>query len=126
MLCCRKNANHGYLSLTALPSKLQRYTISNKFHRDDIVINKNTSITPTTVNFQYKGQDDNLSSIEALPQVAAGQLVLVMGHLEHLSVTKTIILDNKPLNPFTPTSSRLIPLTVCQTLLKMSVLRIFC
>lgn len=80
------------------PVKVERFTISRKYQREDIVINKNTLITPTTVNFEYNNQHStcNTSTIASISQVAPGQLVLLKGHLQHLSATKTIVLQSHP------------------------------
>ena len=77
------------------PVKIQQLSISNKYQREDIVINKNTLITPTTVKFEYN-QESNISSIASISQVAPGQLLLVKGHLQHLSANKTVVLQSHP------------------------------
>lgn len=75
--------------------KIHKYSLSNKFGRKDIVINKNTSISPTTLDFKYQDLDD-VTSIASLSQVTAGQLVKIKGHVAHLSPTRTALLDSGP------------------------------
>lgn len=77
------------------PVKIHKYSLSNKFGRKDIVINKNTLITPTTLDFKYQDLDD-VTSIALLSQVTAGQLVKIKGHVAHLSPTRTVLLDAGP------------------------------
>lgn len=78
------------------PLRIQRYSISTKYEWEDIVINKNTLISPTAVNFEYNNQESNTLSIGPISEVAPGQLVLVKGHMEHLSATKTVVLQSNP------------------------------
>lgn len=78
------------------PVKIQRFSISNKYQREDIVINKNTLISPTKVNFEFNNQESNTLSIASISEVAPGQLVLVKGHLQQLSATKTVVLQSNP------------------------------
>ena len=78
------------------PLRIQRYSISTKYEWEDIVINKNTLLSPTAVNFEYNNQESNTLSIGPISEVAPGQLVLVKGHMEHLSATKTVVLQSNP------------------------------
>lgn len=75
--------------------KIHKYSLSNKFGREDIAINKNTSILPTTLEFEYQDLDD-VTSIASLSQVTAGQLVKIKGHVAHLSPARTAILESGP------------------------------
>ena len=78
------------------PLRIQRYSISTKYEWEDIVINKKTLLSPTAVNFEYNNQESNTLSIGPISEVAPGQLVLVKGHMEHLSATKTVVLQSNP------------------------------
>ena len=60
------------------------------------MINKNTLISPTAVNFEYNNQESNTLSIGPISEVAPGQLVIVKGRMEHLSATKTVVLQLNP------------------------------
>ena len=62
------------------PVKIANFGISNKYGRDDIVINRKTTLTPTTADFQYQAQDD-VMSIASLTHVAPEQLVAIKGYL---------------------------------------------
>ena len=80
------------LSKQKSPVKIKKFSISNKFGRDDVVINKHTSITPTTTTFEYKSQDNKMT-IDSLRQVAPEQLVCIKGKIQELSSTKTVVLQ---------------------------------
>ena len=77
------------------PVKISNFNISNKYGRRDVVINKNTHITSTTADFPYKEQDV-VTSIASLSKVAPQQLVAIKGKITHLSVTKTIVIQDSP------------------------------
>lgn len=62
------------------PLKIKNYTINNKYGTEDVVINKNTTITPTTVDFEYHSQE-NVISISSLTNVASEELVAIKGYL---------------------------------------------
>lgn len=78
------------------PLRIQRYSISTKYEWEDTVINKNILLSPTAVNFEYNNQESNTLSIGPISEVAPGQLVLVKGHMEHVSATKTVVLQSNP------------------------------
>lgn len=77
------------------PVKISKYTLSKKYGRDDVVINKKTIITPIPPTFAYK-DIENITSISALAQVAPDQLVAIKGYLSQISNTKTIVLRGNP------------------------------
>ena len=72
--------------------KIKRYSLSTKHGRDDVVINKNTTITTTTADFKYQSQED-VTSIQSLANVAPEQLVAVNGYLAYLGGTKKILVQ---------------------------------
>ena len=76
--------------------KIKNFTINNKYGTEDVVINKNTTITPITTDFEYHSQEKVLS-ISSLTNVAPEQLVAVKGYLAHLSATKKIIVQGSEL-----------------------------
>ena len=77
------------------PVKLKKYGISNKYGRQDIVINKYTTLTPCTASFPYKSLN-NITSIASLSQVTPDQLVSIKGQLLQLSGIKTLVLQSNP------------------------------
>lgn len=78
------------------PVKIKNFTINNKYGTEDVVINKNTTITPITADFEYHSQEKVLS-ISSLTNVAPEQLVAIKGYLAHLSATKKIIVQGSEL-----------------------------
>ena len=78
------------------PVKIKNFTINNKYGTEDVVINKNTTITPTTADFDYHSQEKVLP-ISSLTNVAPEQLVSIKGYLAHLSATKKIIVQGSEL-----------------------------
>ena len=78
------------------PVKIKNYTINTKYGTQDVVINKNTTITATTADFEYQSQQQVIS-ISSLTNVAPEQLVPIKGYLAHLSATKKIIIDESEL-----------------------------
>lgn len=74
----------------------KNYAINNKYGTEDVVINKNTTITPTTAAFEYHSQE-NVISISSLTNVTSEQLVAIKGYLAHLSATKKIIVQGSEL-----------------------------
>ena len=83
------------MALQKSPVKLKKYSISTKYGRDDIVIDKKTSLIPTNVTFEYKSIDNNLM-IASLSEVAPDQLVAIKGCVMHLSATKSVVLQGDP------------------------------
>ena len=86
-----------FLTLDALseqrsPVKIKKFSVSNTYGRDDVVINKYTTITPTTATFDYVSQDDMIT-INSLRQVAPEQLVCIKGNVVQLTSTKTVVLQ---------------------------------
>ncbi len=80
------------LSKQKSPVKIKKFSISRRYDRDDVVINKYTTITPTTTTFDYVSQDDMIT-INSLRQVAPEQLVCIKGSIVQLSSTKTVVLQ---------------------------------
>ena len=78
------------------PVKIKRYSLSTKYGRKDVVINKNTTITATTADFKYQTQED-ITSIHSLANVAPEQLVQVKGYLAYLGGTKKILVQGSEL-----------------------------
>ena len=78
------------------PVKIKRYSLSTKYGREDVVINKNTTITTTTADFKYQTQED-VTSIHSLANVAPEQLVKVKGYLAYLGGTKKILVQGSEL-----------------------------
>ena len=78
------------------PVKIKNFTINNKYGTEDVVIDKNTTITPITADFEYHSQEKVLS-ISSLTNVAPEQLVAIKGYLAHLSATKKIIVQRSEL-----------------------------
>ena len=77
-------------------TKISNYSISTKYGSKDIVMNKQTILTPlTTATFDYKTLN-NANSIATLWQVAPEQLVTIKGKVTQLSATKTVILQTAP------------------------------
>lgn len=74
------------------PVKIRNYTIDTKYGTQDVVINKNTTITATTADLDYQSQE-HIISISSLTNVAPEQLVAIKGYLSHLSSTKKIIIQ---------------------------------
>ena len=74
------------------PVKIKKFSLREKYGRDDVVINKSTTIMPTTTDFQYKSLDNSIS-ISTLLQVAPVQFFAIKGYLVHLSATKTSMLQ---------------------------------
>ena len=80
------------LSEQKSPVKIKKFSISQRYGRDDVVINKYTTITPSTTTFDYVSQDDMIT-INSLRQVAPEQLVCIKGNVVRLSSTKTVVLQ---------------------------------
>lgn len=80
------------LSKQKSPVKISKYKISDKYDRQDIIIHKHTTITPTTATFAYQDQKDVLS-ISSLGRVASEQLITIKGFLAHLSGTKKVTIN---------------------------------
>ena len=78
------------------PVKIERYNLSAKCGRQDLVINQNTTITATTADFKYQSQED-ITSIHSLANVAPEQLVEVKGYLTYLDGTKKILVQGSEL-----------------------------
>ena len=74
------------------PDKIKKFSVSNRYGRDDVVINKYTTMTPTTATFDYVSQDD-MMTINSLRQVAPEQLVSIKGNVVQLTSTKTVVLQ---------------------------------
>ena len=66
-------------------------TINTKYGTQDVVINKNTTVTATTADFEYQSQE-HIIFISSLTNAAPGQLVAIKGYLSHVSGTKKIII----------------------------------
>ena len=94
LLACTFCQNSSSL-LQKSPVKLKKYSISTKYGREDIVIDKKTSLIPTDVTFAYKNVADKLM-IASLSQVAPDQLVAIKGYVTHLASTKSIVLQGGP------------------------------
>lgn len=77
------------------PVKIKKYTISNKYGTENVVMNRYTTTTPTTATFEYQSLED-IISIASLSKVAPQQLVPIKGYVAHLSATKTVILQGSP------------------------------
>ena len=58
------------------PVKIKNFTINNKYGTEDVVINKNNTITPITADFEYHSQEKVLS-ISSRTNVALEQLVAI-------------------------------------------------
>ena len=80
------------LSEQRSPVKIKKFSVSNRYGRDDAVINKYTTITPTTATFDYVSQDDMIT-INSLRQLAPEQLVCIKGNVVQLTSTKTVVLQ---------------------------------
>ena len=74
------------------PVKVKNYTYSYKYGRKDIVITKDTILTPSTSTFDYVSQD-NVLSISSLTHVSADQLIAIKGHVAHLNAAKKMIIQ---------------------------------
>ena len=61
--------------------------INIKCGTQDVVINKNTTITATSADFEYQSQE-HIISISSLTNVAPEQLVAIEGYLSNLRGTK--------------------------------------
>lgn len=81
------------LSKQRSPVKIKKFSINQRYGRNDVVINKFTTITPTTTTFEYQSQDDMIT-INSLRQVAPEQLVCIKGNIVQLSATKTVVLQS--------------------------------
>lgn len=77
------------LSKQKSPVKINNYKISNKYNRKDVIINKETTVIPTSATFAYQDQEDVLS-IASLTHVANEQLITIKGYMAYLSGTKKI------------------------------------
>ena len=75
------------------PVKIKKFSINKRYGRDDVVISKHTTITPSTITFDYVSQDDMIT-INSLRQVAPEQLVCIKGNIVQLSSTKTVVLQS--------------------------------
>ena len=80
------------LSEQKSPVKIKKFSISNRYGRDDVVINNNTTTTPSTATFDYVSQDDVIT-INSLRQVVPEQLVCIKGNIVQLTSTKTVVLQ---------------------------------
>ena len=76
------------------PVKIKNFTINNKYGTEDVVINKNTTITPLTLSTTVRKK---VLSTSSLTNVAPEQLVAIKGYLAHLSATKKIIVQGSEL-----------------------------
>lgn len=72
--------------------KIGKYQTSDKYGREDVLVNKDTTITPTMVNFVYQDQEEVIS-IASLNHVASEQLITIKGYLAHLGCTKKISIN---------------------------------
>ncbi|XP_028408819.1 uncharacterized protein LOC114531404 [Dendronephthya gigantea] len=75
------------------PVKIRKYQTSNKFGKDDVIINKYTSIVLTITSLEYKDLKSP-TTIASLSQTTPGQLVTVTGYVAHLSATKVILMPS--------------------------------
>jgi len=89
---CPTQGNNGNIGQAKITCKVKNYSYSYKHGRKDIVISKNTILTPTTSSFEYVSQD-NVLSISSLTHVAADQLITIKGHLHHLNATKKVLIQ---------------------------------
>ncbi len=80
------------LSKQKSPVKIEKFSVSKKYGREDIVINKRTIITPTVVSFDHVDLEETME-IKALKNVRPDQLVSVRGTIVELSGTKTVLLQ---------------------------------
>lgn len=76
------------------PVKIKNFSLSHKYGREDIVIGKNTIITPAKLSFEYETQDTILS-ISSLARVASEQLVKIKGYVGHVGAVKKIAIKGK-------------------------------
>lgn len=72
--------------------KINKFKISDKYGREDIVIDKKTTIEPTRAPFEYRSQEDDLS-ISSLAHIAPEQLIAIKGYLAHLTGIKKVIIQ---------------------------------
>ena len=78
------------------PVKITKHTISSKCGREDVVIDKNSTITATNTDFEYKSEED-VTSISSMAHVTPEQLVAIKGYLTYLSGTKKVIIKGSDL-----------------------------
>ena len=71
---------------------INKFKISDKYGREDIVIDKKTTIEPTQAPFEYRSQEDDLS-ISSLAHIAPEQLIAIKGYLAHLTGIKRVIIQ---------------------------------
>ena len=72
MFCSGKKRHPGSHSQPENTSQAKKYSLSTKYGRQDVVINKHTTIAPTAADFKYEGQED-VTSIQSLANVAPDQ-----------------------------------------------------
>ena len=72
MFCSGKKDTLEAIQNQKSPVKLKKYSLSTKYGRQDVVINKHKTIAPTTADFKYEGQED-VTSIQSLANVAPDQ-----------------------------------------------------
>ena len=74
------------------PVRISKFKLSSKKGTDDVIINNNTSITPSQViTFQHKEiSTSTVSSISSLQNVSPEQLVNVHAHVLQLSAVKVL------------------------------------
>lgn len=49
------------IAMQKSPVKIRKFNVSRKYGTDDVVIGKNTVITPTTVNFDYQSIETKIT-----------------------------------------------------------------
>ena len=76
------------------PAKIKKKI--NKCGRQDMVINRNTTITPTMAKLKHQAQHDVMSTA-SLTHDAADQLAAIKGYVQYLGVTKIIVIQGSPL-----------------------------
>lgn len=55
-----------------ITSQAKKYSLSTKYGRQDVVINKHTTIAPTTTGCKYEGQED-VTSVQSLANATPDQ-----------------------------------------------------
>lgn len=89
-----RNESLASLSKQKSPVKIKRFSINRKYGRDDVVINKNTAIIPTTVSFApAPAEKEDAITLDGLKQLRPEQLVCIKGKVLQLSSTKTVVLQ---------------------------------
>lgn len=92
-VCFRSERKESLLALSKQKSSVQltKFSISKKFGREDVIIDKCTIISPTAVTFQHLDLDETIQ-IKSLKQVRADQLVCIKVTVVELLPTKTTVL----------------------------------